>query len=247
MMAGCLVGCTPTTGQPVATPTESSTPTPSATPTATIVWFPPTPTFTPRPTQATNPTPQMLEPLGALLLSDDFEQPEAWELGSSARGNAAIGNQRLTVAVMQPRSLLFSLRKGPVLEEAYIEITASPNLCSGLDEYGLMFRVSSLGDFYRYSLSCNGQVRLDRVAGAVASSPQPWTVSGQAPPGAPGSVRLGVWIKGTEMRFFLNGEFQFSVRTPVLAGGVIGVFARTAGDKPLSVSFSELRIYSINP
>lgn len=238
-----VVSCVP--ASPPATPTATDTVTASPTPTATIVWFPSTATPTPRPTQQVTPTPDLRPGIGDLLLEDGFKSPENWQLSSSVRGNVAIGNNRLTIATSQARTLLFSLRDQPLMSNFYLEVTAQTNLCSGSDEYGLYLRVASAADFYRFSLSCDGQVRLDKIVNGQASSPQPWTPSGAFPPGAPSQTRLGVWASGREMRFFVNDQHQFSISDPILPEGQIGLFARSSGETAVSVSFSELEIYTL--
>jgi len=105
----------------------------------------------------------------------------------------------------------------------------------------------SLGDFYRFSLSCNGQVRLDRVVSGAAGSPQPWMASASVPPGAPSSSRLGIWAVGSELRFFINDTFQFAVTDRYHASGLIGVFARSTGENAVTISFSALRVYQVEP
>jgi hypothetical protein len=87
---------------------------------------------------------------------------------------------------------------------------------------------------------------LDRIVGGTASSPQPWLLSGAVPPGAPSVSRLGVWALGKEMRFFINEHHQFTVEDPLVPGGNIGVFARSAGDTAVTVNFSDLVIRQIN-
>jgi hypothetical protein len=217
-----------------------------ATNTATVVWFPPTTTFTPFPTQGTTPTPDQRPGIGALIFSDGFTEGEAWSLGRTEQGSAAIGKGELTIALFSPKAYYFSTRQEPVLEDFYAEITASPSLCQGTDEYGMLLRYTGPASYYRFSLSCDGRARLDRVVSGQASSPQPWLQSGAVPPGAPSSSRLGVWSVGDELRFFVNDEYQFTVKDPLLASGTLGVFARAAGDQAVTVNFSELVVYQID-
>jgi hypothetical protein len=190
-------------------------------------------------------TVEMRPRVGNVIFEDDFSSSGAWQLGESPRGTVALGIGELTIALVEPRVYLSSTRTEPTFGNFYVEITTSPSLCSGLDEYGLLFRVRSQGDFYRYSLSCDGQVRLDRVVGGTGGSPQPWLVSASVPRGAPSSSRLGVWAVGKELRFFINDEFQFAVSDPYHSSGLLGVFARSAGDNAVTVSFSDLKVYQI--
>jgi hypothetical protein len=75
---------------------------------------------------------------------------------------------------------------------------------------------------------------------------QDWLSSGQVPPGAMLAVRLGVWALGDELRFFVNDIYQFAVRDPLWKSGRVGLYARAAGDTPLTVSFSNLQVQEID-
>jgi hypothetical protein len=244
-VCAALVSCAPLAAPPA--PLATVTPIPSETPTATIVWFPLTATPTPLPTVTHGITPTLdLRPrFGALLLADDFSQPELWSLGRMHAGTMALGINELTLAVSQARGYLFSLRSGPDLGDFYLEINASPSICRGEDAYGLLLRVTASLEFFRFGLSCNGYARLDRVYQEQASSPQPPLMNGAIPPGAPSSSRLGVWARGREMRFYANGEYLFSVRDPTLSSGSLGVFVRAAGPDMVTVNFSDLVVYEV--
>ena len=240
-----LSACTPTE---TSLPIQEDTPTPSISPTltATVEWFPATSTPTLMPTQAVTTTPDFRPYLGEVLLNDDFTDPNSWILGQTSSGNIALGINELTIAIAEPKAYDFTVRQEPILGDFYLEITTSPTLCRGEDQYGLLLRMSSPGDFYRYALSCDGRVRLDRIVHGTASSPQPWTTSGAVPPGAPITSRLGVWLLGDEMRFFVNDQYQFTVNDPLLTSGNLGFFARSAGETAVTVNFSDLVVRQIN-
>jgi hypothetical protein len=198
------------------------------------------------PTQRVTPTPDLRPNLGEVIIKDDFSEEDSWTLGKSSSGSTALGINELTIAIAEPGAYEYSVRQTPILGDFYAEITTTPTLCRGEDEYGILIRMSSPGDFYRYSLSCDGRVRLDRIVGGAASSPQPWVLSGSVPPGAPSVSRLGVWVVGKEFRFFINEHYQFTVFDPLLPGGNLGLFARSAGDTAVTVNFSDLIIRQIN-
>jgi hypothetical protein len=229
----------------------SSTPTQNAieTPTSTTVWFPPTQTPTPFPTPDFPPTPEMRPALGEAVLKEDFLNGDSWTLGRSGSSSVALGNNELTIAIAPStiRVYAYSLRQEPILTNFYAEITASPSLCRGSDEYGLLVRYNSPADYYRFSLSCDGQARLDRVFQGTASSPQPWVASGSISRGAPSIMRLAVWASGREMRFFANEEHLFTVNDQLLPAGSLGVFARSSENEALTVNFSALEIWEIDP
>lgn len=236
---------TPATLTAPATP--AATPASLASSTPTTVWFPPTATPTPFPTPIVTPTVDMRPQIGSPILEDDFSSHKGWSVSQSDVGSVAYGKDELTIAIGETNAYLFSVREEPILTDFYLEITAEPNLCSGLDEYGVLLRVSPAFDHYRFSLSCDGQVRLDRVNGGNVSSPQPWLPSGAVPPGAPSTSRLGVSAIGDEMRFFVNGQYQFTIHDPLLRSGGVGVFARSTNKKAVTVNFSNLVVSEVIP
>jgi hypothetical protein len=235
------------TNQPQALPNQVLLPTinNTNTPTSTIVWFPATATYTPLPTKVVTPTVDVNPLYGEIILQDDFTDPASWSLNHTSTSSIALGDKEITLAVSQPGLYLFTLRKSPVLTDFYLEVTAAPSLCAGQDEYGILFRVSPSLDFYRYSLSCDGQIRLDKYLKNRASSPQPKTFSGSVPPGAPSSSRLAIWASGKELRFYANGEYQFTVNDPSIRSGTLGLFARSEAENAVTISFSNLVIYQI--
>lgn len=238
-----LSGCISYPVKPTSIPSSTAIPV-SNTPTETIVWFPPTATTTIYPTPVITPTVDLRPQVGDLILNDDFTDPAPWQLVHSNTTSVALGQEEITLALNQPGGYLFTLRDEPVLRDFYLEITVSPSLCRAEDEYGLLLRVSPSLDFYRFSLSCDGQTRLDKYYQGRASSPQPFMMSGAIPPGAPSQSRLAVWLQGKEMHFFSNGEHLFSVNDPSITAGTLGVFIRSDGENAVTVSFSELEIYS---
>jgi hypothetical protein len=237
-----LNACTPTIDIPA---TLTDTPALTLTPTPTTIWFPPTFTPTPFPTIIPTTTPDLKPGIGEVITQDDFTESEHWLTGNMGVGTIALGIEEISLAVTQPKGYLFSFRDELIYDDFYVEITASPSLCSGMDEYGLLIRYNSPVDFYRFSLSCDGQTRLDKLVGGTASSPQPWLASASIPSAAPSISKLGVWAVGREMRFFINDEYHFSISDPVLSRGMIGVFTRSGGENALTVSFSNLIIYQI--
>jgi hypothetical protein len=126
----------------------------------------------------------------------------------------------------------------------YAEVTARPSLCRGDDAYGVLVRAQG-NSFYRFGLTCNSMIFAERIKSNVRLSLQAPLSSGDAPPGAPGEVRIGIWAMGGEMRLFLNDRFQFSVTDTAFSSGAIGLFTRGAGDTQVSVTFSDLIVYDV--
>lgn len=237
-----LSACAPTQTQPTPVP---ATPTATVAPSATVQWFPSTSTATPRLIQVPTATPVQKPGIGGNLVTDNFSSENAWNTSVSDQGNVSVSRNRITIAAKEPDIYIFSLRNEPLLTDFYAEIDAHPALCKGGDSYGLLFRANN-NSSYRYALSCNGTVRLERMSVNRARPLQEALPSGDVPPGSPGDVHLGVWVAGSEMRFFLNGRYQFTATDVNLGIGTIGVFAQTAPEnRAMTVTFSNLNVQSV--
>ncbi len=239
-----LPACLPLSVSPTPLPTDTLSPPPS-TPTETPVWFPPTATNTPYPAVSVviTPTLDLAVPYGELIFSDDFSNPETWTLNRGSSESAAIANNELTLALSKSGDYVYSVRVEPELRDFRLEITVNPSICRGGDEYGLLLRFVDPDNFYRFALTCDGQARVDRVYKGHPSSPQPLSLFGSIPPGAPSSSRLVVSANGREMRFFINGEFLFSISDPTLPIGLIGVFIHSNEENAVTVNFADLEVY----
>jgi hypothetical protein len=243
LMMGFLSACvTPTADPTPLPPTETATIT--STVTATIDWFPATATSTLRPTQIIEPTPEMRPGVGSLLIDDLLSSGSQWQTGRFSAGNITQVNNSLTIAIQQSRASLLSLEMKNILRDFYLETKVNIGLCKSNDVYGLIVRAVSEYNYYRFLVDCQGYARAERVRDGATTLMQDWTPTG-LPPGAPLDVSLGVWVVGSEMRLFANNAYIFSVKDPVFTEGTVGIFARASGDSPVTVSFSEMAISSV--
>lgn len=235
-----LISCTP---QNTTLPTETSSPTETTLPTPTIIWFPASATPTLKAFSTYTATPEMNPGIGGVIFADDFSEGILWDTALSDQGGATVTHNRLALSA-QPGVYISSLRRDITLSNFYAEVTARPSLCRGDDTYGILVRAQG-NSFYRFALTCNSTIYAERIKSNVRLSLQAPLASGDAPPGAPGEVRISIWAMGGEMRLFLNDRFQFSVTDVAFSSGAIGLFARGAGDTPVSVTFSDLTVYDV--
>lgn len=224
------------------------TATATALPTETPVWFPATATATPPPPASPVPsaTPNQYPGIGDLILKDEFLADDGWQEFRKNSGSAALGPGELTLSVTDDDGYVTIFRSSPTVDDFYMEVQANPRLCQVSDSYGLLIRAASGLDYYRFSVSIDGQVRADRFKSGNVVVLQGWTPSGQVPRGCPVFLKLGVWAVGDEMRFFVNDVYQFTIEDAAIARGQIGFFARSKSETVLSVTFSELALNWIN-
>jgi hypothetical protein len=224
---------------------------PADTPTPVIDWFPATATWTPAAEIEPSVTPLPFPGLGEKIFSDDFSSAQNWSRASlqpagEGANNVILNRNRLTMAANVVPVTLISLHKNLVLNDFYAEVTVSVNRCFGPDAYGILFRSASEAFTYRFLLNCTGSARVDRVREGEILALQDWLPSGDAPVGFPGVVRMGVWTAGSEMRFLLNGRYQFSVMDPLFKNGSLGVFVNASSPDGMNVSFSDLAVNSVD-
>ncbi len=231
---------------PIAVPTGIPTISLTETPSPSIVWFPPTNTPTIFPSQSPTSTENYRPGVAALIFSDSFNQSDVWNTASSAQASATLTRNRLVLSITGPGPLsILSLRSQPEVGDFYAEAQVDISLCSDKDQYGMVLRATPGGNYYRFTVNCNGQERLERVRGGETYPMIDWLPSGDAPSGAPAQVKLGVWAVAREMRLFLNDHYQFSLLDPVFSHGTIGFFIYANGQTPVTISFSNLAVYSV--
>jgi hypothetical protein len=226
-----------------ATSAAGSAQSPTVTP---VVWFPATSTATSEPHPAAQPTADRKPGVGDIVLTDDFSSPADWNTAVGDEASVAITDGGLTIAAQPGVAPVASFLQGKVFGDTYVEVTASPSLCRGADAYGLAFRAPNNVAYYRYAVACDGTASANRISLGSPRVLQPPTPSADAPVGAPGDVRLGVWALHDEFRFFLNGRYQFTATDLSYPSGGIGVFAYSAGDTPVTVTFSALSVYRLD-
>lgn len=221
------------------------TATPTVTSTATQVWFPPTFTPSPLPQPNITPTPDLRPGIGDVLLQDNFTDDSAWTTNSNSQATINIADNEIHLSLNDDHEVLIAMRSAPMFNDFYTEISASPSLCRGDDEYGLVLRAVD-GKHYRFALSCDGRAKVDRLLGNNSLSRQAgWLQNPVVPSVAPSSVRLGVWARGSQVNFFVNDVYLFSVNDTVLWKGTVGVFVHTSGDEDVSVNFSDLQVWAL--
>lgn len=193
--AACFVSTVP--------PAPTITPTQLPTATATIVWFSPTETPAAVPTFEPSPTPNLHPGIGALLLEDDFSEGPLWSVVADPNASVTVANGRISLSLRSVDDYLLTTRTAPVFTDFYVEITASPSICHGADEYGLLVRNND-GDHFRLSLTCDGQASVQRFFNNSLVRQTEWEENRAIPDLAPSSSRLAVWADGSQIRFFVN-------------------------------------------
>jgi hypothetical protein len=243
-LSGCDLAPAEATPSPTFTATQTEIPTP------TIDWFPatPTPTLLPLPSPTPQPTlADLRSGITELLVDDDFTNESLWETRQSQAGNIAFGVENLTLAIAQPNTSLISFSQHNLPEDFYLEVTLQTTLCQPLDQIGILYWIQSESDYYRLLVDCAGQARLEVIQGGQTIVLQDWESLRRAQPGSPATNRLGLWVSRGNFQLYINDAYQFEQRIALNRSGGLGLFARTISGNAMTVRFTDLKIYQVEP
>lgn len=241
----CLVltACFPEAQLPVLEPNPTLAPSETVAPTATIDWFPATDT-------KPGPTPTPLPELPSLgetergdsLIEDDFSDDSLWETPKNADLKVSYEPNALSVVITGEKFEALSISEHTLPSAFYLTFTIETSMCSDNDQYGIVFWRNSSSGTFRFWANCQGQLMVDRVLPDGTSRLVNWQAARKLAPGAPSRNVFGILAKEGNVDFYVNDTYQFSYKTrPNLSGG-LGIIARTAGDKDLTIRFSDLII-----
>lgn len=183
---------------------------------------------------------------GELLYDDQFSPDEygPWLLESDEYGSTAIQDGRLVIDVAQPDSMQYSTLEEPEFSD--FDLRVETQLVEGGRDatYGLLFRMASPEQFYRFEVTGDGRYVVERrdpgsnwerlVQGWQRS---PAIMSG---PGAVNSWR--VTANGPALAFYANDDLLAEVQDSAYIGGKIALDAGTFGAHRTIVAFDNLAV-----
>jgi hypothetical protein len=248
-LSACVQVANPTLEIPSANDSQNNVLIQTSAPTETIVWFPATntPTITPLPLPSA--TEVSISGIGENLTVDPFSETTKWteiQESNPSPNRIILDEEGMVFALNEPPVRLSSLNTDLFLNDAFITITATINRCSTLDTYGVLFKAASEGIGNRLVLNCNGEIRLEQLRTNLVLPLLDWTKSGDVPYGAPGTVRIGIWTSGPEIRVFLNDHYQFTFFDSFYKTGSFGFFANSLDSAGLNIRFSEVEVHRVD-
>ncbi len=237
-----LTGCAAPAPLP---PDDTATSVPSPAATDAFPTFSPTATVTPAPSATA--APGLSQEMGPLVFTAEFTSDAGWRLGSDSAGGASLSGKSLVLAVSWPNASRFVIVPAPPLGDFLLQASLRAGLCSGADEVGVLFRVSPQGDHYRFTLDCQGDVRLTRILGAGAVVLAGPVNAPSAFPGSPAENQIAVLARGDGFTFFVNGDEVLRARDPFLVSGQCGFFVRSAGQGQTTAALTAFTLRDLRP
>lgn len=132
------------------------------------------------------------------------------------------------------------------LTDFYVEVTAAPGQCSGLDRYGLLARaIPETNQTYLFGLSCDGKYSLRFWDGQKIAMLKEWTFHPSIQKG-PGSQNvLGLLAVGSQISVFANDTLLVQVEDETLASGAIGLFVGAVMTDNFQVDISRVAYWEL--
>ena len=245
--------------------TATTTPTETLPPTST-----PLPTDTPLPSDTPEPTPltalpsgeaTLIEPaptldsdnpkanLGAPDWIDNFDTADNWPLYNDEHVNMQINDGSLVM------TSLVANRKDPwdswmvtdsILTDFYIELSATPGDCGGLDRYGMVIRANpEATKAYLFGFSCGGEYSLRLWNGEKLFMLQEWQISQFVNKGPSQLNRLGLLARGKTFTLYANDNLLTTVLDETYTEGSFGIFTGAANTDNFSVQFDQMTYWNI--
>ena len=185
--------------------------------------------------------------LGSAVFDDAFSIDRGWQFQIFGAGGAGLIDGRYSLSVREPFSIIIASSPAEWIQNGYLEVTARAVLCSGDDEYGLVFRANGQGEYYRYSLNCMGEARLSRITVDGEHVLIPNTATNSVFPGLLVDNRMGVLFEGENIKLFINGSEVLSAHDQVLQSGGTGLFVRTRQSGQTTALFDDFTLRPSRP
>jgi len=216
----------PTRITPTATPTKVAAKT--LTPTR-----PPLPTLTPTSMPVSDP----------LLYEEDFEDPSSgWWTSSDADYAVAYQDGQYVFTIITDDYRVWTWG-GEDFGDFILNVNAGQVSGPDQNSYGVIFRFQDSKNFYRFSISGEGQYAVHRVIDDDWEALVPWTDSPAINAGA-GWNPLRVVCQGPYANFYINGIHVADITDSTFLNGDIGFYVSTdEGAKNLKVAFDDLQVW----
>ncbi len=223
------------TTAPTTKPTQQATATQAATATPTI-----------QPT-ATQSSTDPKASLGNPTFTDTFESDQNWSLARDKHSDMYVrGGNLVMIALNADRWDSWALTWPKTTPNFYVEMTATPQECSGLDHYGMILRANADATHgYLFSFSCDGNYSFKIWDGKKTTKLVDWTSSSAILKGANQTNRLGVKAEGTTFTLYANGTLLTEVTDKTYDTGHFGVLIGAADTSDFTTDVNEMNYWEL--
>lgn len=131
------------------------------------------------------------------------------------------------------------------LEDFYLEATIKSRLCSGRDEYGIVYRAPNYSSGYFLGLTCDGKFGLLSLTDKFRPI-MDWRASPDINAGSDKINLLGVLAKGNRYQLYINDRLQAEIEDSIfLDPGTFGAFIAAYQTPGFTIEIDEFNYWVI--
>ncbi len=181
---------------------------------------------------------------GGVYFSEEFDPGDTgdWYLEADAQGSSAVIGERMVITIDAPNSAQYSTLRNHTFGDFVLEVEATQVEGNPGNSFGVLFRMRSPSEFYRFDITGDGNYVIERrnADGTWSRLLDDWTPSSAISQGLNNTNRLKVVAEGAKLTFFVNDqELQTITDNAYLSGNIaldVGTFGQTAS----SVAFDNV-------
>ena len=192
--------------------------------------------------------PDIRQTLGEPSFKDTLASTNNWYLLDTPDTKFSAGdNELILTAINTGQNDEWGIANISPLKDFYLEIQfTTTETCTGLDRYGVIVRAPDPNQGYVFGFSCDGRYRLYKWDGNRYQAIQEWKNSPNINSGPDQTNRLGIYLKGNNIKLYANGQFLSEYTDDTFSEGRIGVFIGAAETKGFTVLVDEAAYWKFN-
>lgn len=165
-----------------------------------------------------------------------------WLLESDELGSAKIIPEQLIIEINAPESVQFATLREPAFDDFVLEVDGHLVRGAPSSSYGVLFRMVSPQEFYRFEIAADGMYILERhdPVGGWVRLMDDWRDTVAINQGLDAVNRLKIEAQGPNIAIFANDNLLERVQDSTYAYGNIALDAGTFGSPNATVSFDNL-------
>ncbi len=178
------------------------------------------------------------------LFFDDFlpGQTGEWVLEGDDAGQTSIANSQLLININAPNTLQYAALSEQTFGDFVLLAEAQQISGSPESSYGVLFRMRSPQEFYRFEITGDGSYMLEKhtADGRWTRFIDDWRSSDAILPGPGGLNVLKVEARGSAIEVSVNDVVLETISDSSFAEGAIALDAGTFGQPGLEVGFDKV-------
>ncbi len=172
---------------------------------------------------------------------ESFDTADAWQFSSDPAADVSVTDGHLQIHILQPEQIAWA-SAGQNWRDFHLTVEATPLSGPDDNEYGVLVRMKDDANFYAFSVSGDGYVRVARYESGQWTLLGPdWTHNEAVHTGTE-TNRLEITTQGAQMTFAVNGVTVAQVTDGSLSHGDIGLYAGAFSEADVVVAFDSLTI-----